>query len=409
MGEFAPRVCFPFVGRDVGGSHFSSLGLIRGIDRRRYEPLVLLQHLDGPVYEFFKDHGVPAAPAPASPVLRRGAPIGVGSKAALLASAPRLAQRLREDSFALVHCNDGRTSATWALAGKLAGVKVVWHNRGNPGAAGLRFVAPFLADAVVSVSRFASPRPGLISAAAKNTVIFSPFDTDVAEDRDSARSTLVEELRIDPRSSIIGYFGALVARKRPLLFVDALAEIRKREPGLPIVGLMFGAARDGLDREVEKRAAECGVSDLIHQMGFRSPGSRWIAACDFLLSPGVGEPLGRTLVEAMLVGTPVIAADSGGNPEALRPGETGVLTPPENAGALADAVLTLIKNQSLSTRIAAAARADALARFGADRHVEAIMRLYDDLLSAKAARRGAPFAAGDLTTNARPRPEAGAR
>jgi glycosyltransferase involved in cell wall biosynthesis len=405
--DFAPHVCFPFVGRALGGSHVSSLGLIKGLDARRYKSVVMLQHLDGPVYEYFRDNGVEAEAAPTTPALARGSPVGATRLAELIATAPRLARRLRQDAISIVHCNDGRTSATWALAGKLAGAKVLWHNRGNPNALGLRLAAPLLADAVVSVSAFASPKPGLFSAALKNTVIFSPFDIHVLEDRVKERQALVDELAVDARTTIIGYFGALVARKRPVLFVDTIAEMRARSPGSPILGLMFGEPRDGFDRLVKARAVERGVADAVRMMGFRAPGSRWIAACDLLLSPGVGEPLGRTLIEAMLVGTPVVATDSGGNPEAVRNRETGLLAPPENASALAEAALLLLNDRQLAADVARNAAADARVRFSVERHVEAIMRLYDELLSPMRSRRAAPPAmkeAGPTATAAnRPR------
>src|SRR3546814_13746111 len=77
---------------------------------------------------------------------------------------------LRSKNVAIVHSNDGRTHATWALPARLAGAKLLWHHRGNPGARGLRFAAPLLANEVVAVSRFALPRPGLFSAASKAEV-----------------------------------------------------------------------------------------------------------------------------------------------------------------------------------------------------------------------------------------------
>src|SRR3546814_18022838 len=69
-------------------------------------------------------------------------------------------------------------------------------------------------------------------------------------------------------------------------------------------------------------------------MGWRTPGVRWIAACDMLMVPAIDEPFGRTLIEAMLVGTPIVATRSGGNIDALRDGDIGQLVQPESASAL---------------------------------------------------------------------------
>jgi glycosyltransferase involved in cell wall biosynthesis len=102
--------------------------------------------------------------------------------------------------------------------------------------------------------------------------------------------------------------------------------------------------------------------------------------------PAVDEPFGRTLVEAMLLGTVVVAAASGGNLEAIRAGETGYLVPPDNAAAFADQILRVVRAPELCRAVADAARRDALSRFGLRQHAEAIMRVYDAMLGRSAAQ-----------------------
>jgi glycosyltransferase involved in cell wall biosynthesis len=102
--------------------------------------------------------------------------------------------------------------------------------------------------------------------------------------------------------------------------------------------------------------------------------------------PAVDEPFGRTLVEAMLLGTVVVAAASGGNLEAIRAGETGYLVPPDNATAFADQILRVVRAPELCRAVADAARRDALSRFGLRQHAEAIMRVYDAMLARSAAQ-----------------------
>src|SRR3546814_14386086 len=69
-----------------------------------------------------------------------------------------------------------------------------------------------------------------------------------------------------------------------------------------------------------------------------------MAACDALIVTAVEEPFGRTLIEAMLLRTPVVAANSGGNPEAIRHGETGLLAPADDPEAFAGMTLGLFQN-----------------------------------------------------------------
>jgi glycosyltransferase involved in cell wall biosynthesis len=129
-------------------------------------------------------------------------------------------------------------------------------------------------------------------------------------------------------------------------------------------------------------------------MGFRYPPERWLAGCEVLLVPAVDEPFGRTLIEAMLLGTVVVAAASGGNPEAIRDGVTGCLVPPDDAAAFAERTLGLLAAPTLMATLADAARREALGRFGLRQHAEAIMRVYDAMLSADPAAAD-PTALGD--------------
>jgi glycogen synthase len=106
-----------------------------------------------------------------------------------------------------------------------------------------------------------------------------------------------------------------------------------------------------------------------------------MAACDVLLVPAVDEPFGRTLIEAMLLGTVVVAAASGGNPEAIRDGVTGHLVPADDAVAFAERSLGLLADSARKGALAEAARREALERFGLRQHAAAIMRVYDAMLS----------------------------
>jgi glycosyltransferase involved in cell wall biosynthesis len=373
-------VAFPFTGSLVGGSHFSAAKLIQTLDRGRYQPVVLLHQLEGPLADLLRKLGIAFEPAPSERFLDGGSlrnDVGF-----VLTQTLRFARFLRQREVRIVHTNDGDSHATWALPTRLAGARLLWHHRKDPGAKSLRYLAPWAADRIVSVSEFAAPKPGLFSPARKNTVVHSPFDTDgPAPNRTSARASLLEELGCGPDTRVIGFFGNLMARKRPLLFVDAIAEMRARAPDLPLAAAIFGQDRDDLAAAIRQRAAARGVADCVHIMGFRHPPERWMAACDVLLVPAIDEPFGRTLIEAMLLGTVVVAVASGGNPEAIRDGVTGHLVPVDDAVAFAERTLGVLADPVCKSALADAARRDALMRFGLRQHAEAIMRVYDAMLS----------------------------
>ena len=377
-----PIVCFPFAGDLAGGSHLSAAKLLQHLDWARYQPLVVLHRTEGEVAELLRAAGVAFEPAPHEGFVEGCGPADV---AFVLTGTLRFARFLRRRRVRIVHTNDGLTHATWALPTRLARARLLWHHRKEPEARGMRFLAPWAADRVISVSRFSAPRPGLFSAARKCTVVHSPFDTTAGADRAASRHTLIEELQCPPATRVIGFFGSLLARKRPLIFVDTIAEIRARAPELPLAALIFGQDRDGCAEAVRRRAEARGVADCVRLMGFRYPPEPWLAACDVLLVPAIDEPFGRTLIEAMLLGTVVVAAASGGNLEAVRDGVTGFLARPDDPGALAAAVLRVLKDLALHKSVAEAARRDAVGRFGLREHADAVMRIYDAMLSTAAA------------------------
>lgn len=377
----AVTVCFPFVGNIIGGSHISVSGLLRKLDRSRFRPLVLLQHDDGPIAEVLAEAGIAFERAPATPELEHGQPVSIRGALRLMTEAPRLARMLRSRGVGIVHCNDGRTLATWALPAKLAGAKLLCHHRGSPRAAGLRFIAPLLADRVIAVSHFAAPSPGWFSAASRARVIHSPFDTGMEVDRTAARAALAALLPdVRPETRFVAYSGTLIDRKRPLLFVDAIAALRRAWPGQDVRGVLLGESLDGMGDRVEARAVELGIGGAIHGLGYRSPGPFWLGACDLLMVPAIDEPFGRTLIEAMLIGTPVVATASGGNIEAIRDGHTGLLVPPEDAEALARACRALLSDERRYHEIADTARSQARSRFGETVHARAVMALYSEML-----------------------------
>lgn len=378
----AARVCFPFAGDSVGGSHLSVLGLIAHLDPVRYRAIVVPEVPDGRIATVFADVERLADPLGRPPGFVPGEAFGTAKFLRALRGTRARMRFLKENRFDIVHVNDGRTSAGWALAAKLAGIPLVWHHRGDPGALGLRLAAPLLANRVLAVSSFALPAKGIWSAADKADIVHSPFDVTLVVDRAAARARLLRELDAPPATIIIGFFGAFVPRKRPLQFVDALARLAHRTTA-PVIGVMFGEARvAAMADALADRIDSAGMSDRIRLMGYRTPGAFWIGACDQLIVPAVGEPFGRTLIEAMLVGTPVIAARSGGNVEALQ-GGLGLLVEPDDPDATAAASIALIADPDRAADIARRAGTSARERFSETRHRDKVTAAYDRLLQDK--------------------------
>jgi glycosyltransferase involved in cell wall biosynthesis len=373
-------IAFPFAGDSIGGSHVSVLGLLAHLDRSRFRPLVITEVPGGAIARMFAEFDPVPDPGRSQRPAAPGQPFGMAKFARTLSGLPARVRFLRERNVALVHSNDGRSHANWALAARLAGVPLLWHHRGDPRALGLRIAAPLLASRVLTVSSFARPRKGWWSAAEKSKVVHSPFDTGIVVDRQMARTRLIAELGADPETLLVGFFGSIVPRKRAILFVDAIVELQKLLDR-PVLGLVFGdtTKNPAVAAALDRRVAAADAEPLVRVLGFRTNGAFWIAACDQLMVPAVNEPFGRTLIEAMLVGTPVVAVASGGNIEALEGGR-GLLVTPDDPAALAAACAQLAEAPEECGRLAAFAQADARRRFGDSHHAEQVSEVYDELV-----------------------------
>ena len=381
-------VFFPFQGEEVGGSHLSAIGLIEGLDGSKWRPLVALHHCDGALASHLASRGIDFVAAPKVDLPGRARIHGSGIKLSLashfIRSIKPLTRFLREHAVDVVHTNDGEMHVAWSVPAFFAGARHVWHHRADPDARAVNLLAPVLADRIVSVSRFSQPSRPILTIERKLSVIRSPFShPGIMPDRETARKSVLASLDLAPATRILGYFGLLIERKRPLVFVDVIHAFVRRYPEVPVVGLLFGAA--GLEdpdagTAVEARARELGISDRVRLMGFRSPIEHWMSATDVLVAPAVREPFGRTLIEAMLLGTPVVATTSGGNPEAITDDVNGFLVPPDDPNGFVGPIRRLLTDDALRTQIAVAAQTSARAAYSTQLHVQQISELYESLL-----------------------------
>ncbi|MDJ0858246.1 MAG: glycosyltransferase family 4 protein [Dinoroseobacter sp.] len=387
------RILFPFVGgKTVGGSHISALKLVAGLDRDRFDPAIVLHDLDGSgpgrLGEYINSLGLEYQTLPgvgiiAPPHSRTDSSVSIGTY--LTRTLPRLRRFLLDGSYDIVHTNDGRMHVNWATPARLAGCRLLWHHREDPKGFGVNAIAPLLANRVVTVSNFARPARPVLPVTSRTRVIYSPFEFGGQPDREAARAELLKELGAGEDALLLGYFGSLVPRKRPLAFVEAVAATVKALPGRDVRGLLFGEAilpHAPLDREARELAVSLGIGDRVHLMGFRRPIDGPMAAMDATIVTAVNEPFGRTLIEAMHLGVPVIATRHGGNIEAITDGKTGRLVPLDDADAIATALAQLDADPESRAAIVAAARADLVKRYGAERHIEQVSQLYEDLAPA---------------------------
>ena len=129
-----------------------------------------------------------------------------------------------------------------------------------------------------------------------------------------------------------------------------------------------------------ERTRRLGVDSRVIFTGYREDIPALIAGMDVFVLPSLNEGMGRVLVMAMALGKPIVASRVGGVPELLGQGEAGLLVPPADPRALADAICTLLADPVRAKTLGEVGRRRAPA-YSADAMVQALARLYREVLS----------------------------
>ena len=375
----ARRVLFPFVGDAVGGSHISALELARGLDRRRFEPIVSV-HRDGKLRSYLECRGLGVERAP-DLVWDSFSGNRAQDVVATLLTVLRLIRFLRRFRIDIVHTHDARMHFLWGLAAQFSRARFVLHMRGRVQSR-IDFSSRF-SDSIVTISKYCNEQ---VPYAARSRVRVVPNPVrppSPEEDRGHCRMRLLATANAPPSTkAILGFVANFMHRKRPLMFVEIAARLRDRF-GDDWFFPMFGETDGTRDREIRYRVdvkiREYDLESKCVLMGPRFPIEPWIMGCDILVVPAVSESFGRTVVEAMLCGTPVVATDDGGHKEIIRHDETGFLVPADDIGAFVAAVAQLHDQPRMADAITDAARSAALSRYSVEDHVEQIQVVYDSL------------------------------
>lgn len=333
-GRAIDTLFLPFTTGGIGGSHISGTLLGAG-QRNKFGVRVIVSAPRGAqVLGMAEELGLETLPLD-DPARSRHPPLydlaRVPARARLLRTlGPRL----------LVHTNDVAALQAWGIPARLAGRPVVHHNRAFDRASwGTRAVFG-VANHVICISRACERRLDFLPPA-RRTVLMDDFTTPLAMDAGVARAGLLAELGAPADAPLVGFVGNFWKRKRPDFFLEAAGLIASQRHDARFV--LFGRDGDIAEADLARQVAVAGLTDRVLFANFRLPPEPNLAALDVLLMPALDEPLGRTLVEALLLGVPYVAADSAGHGEIHERWGGGLMVPAEApATAYADATLALL-------------------------------------------------------------------
>ena len=181
------------------------------------------------------------------------------------------------------------------------------------------------------------------------------------------------------------FVGNVAENKGVTTVLDAVLRLRPAHPRVRLQ--VIGKGDDDLVGELERRAAAAGAVDALDVVGFlddRRLLPAYYRRADVFCSPADHEVgVANVYIEAMAAGCPVVAADTGGAPEAVLDGETGLLVPPRDDATLAVALDRLLADRALRADLGAAGRRRAEDYFAMDRYIDRVLAVYERALAAR--------------------------
>ena len=174
-----------------------------------------------------------------------------------------------------------------------------------------------------------------------------------------------------------GAVAALTQEKGHKYLIDAAALVVREVPDARFVILGEGDLRPALERQVK----ELRLDKHVLLPGFRADILSFVKSFDLFVMASLFEGLGTSLLDAMALSKATVASDTGGIPEVVSHGETGLLVPPRDARELASAIVALLKDPGRRERMGSAGLERVKRLFSADGMVEKTLGVYGNLRS----------------------------
>ncbi len=208
----------------------------------------------------------------------------------------------------------------------------------------------------------------------KIVVIHNGVDAEYYRPNSEMRECWAREFSIVPDEVIVATACALLPSKGVGTLLESVALLIRDG----VSARLFVAGNGPLRGQLEEMSRQLGIAGRTHLLGYVNP-RPLMQACDIFVLASIGEAFGNVLTEAMACGAPVVATRSGGIPEVVTDGETGLLVPPSNPSAFADAIRTLAGRPDLRQEMGRRGRERVCDQFTLEQFAVKTLRLYESV------------------------------
>jgi glycosyltransferase involved in cell wall biosynthesis len=293
---------------------------------------------------------------------------------------------IRENEIDLVHTqHDLYRGKPEIVAAKIAGVPCISHRHGYSEYSGFDKIFTRFVNAFIYISSdVAKHHFGQGEPESKGVVIHNGIDVKGFTQFDTAQ--IKNELSCKPGDRLVGIIGRIDWWKGQEFFIEAVAEVAKQIPevkGLIIGGLKNIQVADRTEyyNKLQLLVKSLDIGENIIFTGFRNDVPQLITLLEVVVhASATPEPFGLVVIEGMAAGKPVVATSAGGVLDIIEDGVNGLLVPCKDSKAIARAILHLLSDRDKAVQMGQAARRRVIEKFTVRQQVTAVQNLYDSIL-----------------------------
>jgi glycosyltransferase involved in cell wall biosynthesis/O-antigen/teichoic acid export membrane protein len=384
---------------ELGGAEMHMLRTVDGLDRRLVDPIVAVR-AEGPLTAALRAREIRTVVVPSLTYLARGArhPVtACRNLVGLIRGVSAIGSLIRSADVDLIHACSEPAIKYGACVSYLTGVPAVCtlHDALLPPYGWLhrRAIAWCLAHGYARTVTPSEANRALALAAGvpPDAVVTIPNGVDIAQTPTRSRAAVRAGLGVSPTTVVLGQVGRFAPIKGHDVLLRALPLILQSHSDVLLLFVgdaLFEGERAHRDA-VLGSARAAGLVDRLHVVGWTDTIADWYEALDVLVHPAVAhDTLPTVILEAMAYGLPVVASAVGGIVEIVEDGVTGLVVPPKDEVALAQAISTLLGDPVRRRAMGEAGRRRVATDFTLDRHRERLMSVYESVMTGRAGRAG---------------------
>ena len=371
------KILFPFVGDSVGGSHISTLGLYSSLINEGISAIIVIHKDKGPLSEYLLNKNIPFHVLKTSR-LSGEVPSKLSIVVGVMINYFRFAKFIRTHEIDIVHGNDLRINLSWSLPAKFVAKGFVWHQRTLLSNSKLWLLIRYLCDYFVAISDVVMQSAPRNIQDHQKKMIYNPFNINSSINKELERKYTIEKYNIPSNYFLVGCVGRVVDYKNIDFIIKNISEIYC-SINKNIYLIVAGAGSEEYVNELREYAYNVGVSDHVIFTGFINDPNRLISSLDLLVAPSRVDAFGRTIVEAMLQKTPVLAAKSGGHLNIISEGVNGTFYEPTIKDDFFKKI-SIIMNRTNISELSDNAYQFAQFNFSPKQHLNNILPIYHNLL-----------------------------